>query len=63
MKTPVGWKFKSRTVISDQEIAAGLSGQAFGLDGTTGYVNVPSSPGLNITGQLTIEAWINAQPH
>jgi hypothetical protein len=29
VKTPKGWKFKSRTVISDEELAAGLTTQDF----------------------------------
>jgi hypothetical protein len=29
VKTPTGWKFKSRTVIADNELAAGLSKQDF----------------------------------
>jgi PKD repeat protein len=28
------------------------------FDGTSGYVSVPNSPGLNLTGDLTVEAWV-----
>ena len=38
--------------------AAGQVGQAFNFDGSTGYVEMPDSPSLSITGQLTIDAWI-----
>jgi hypothetical protein len=39
--------------------APGESGEAFNFDGSTGIVVVPDSPGLRITNQLTLEAWIN----
>ena len=37
--------------------APGRVGQAFNLNG--GYIEVPDSPSLSITGPLTIESWIN----
>lgn len=39
--------------------AAGKVGQAFSLNGTTAYVQVPNSPSLNPTGKISILAWIN----
>ncbi len=37
--------------------APGEVGQAFGFDGTNGYVQIPDAPELNPT-NLTIEAWV-----
>jgi len=37
----------------------GMVGQAFSFDGSTGYVEMPDSASLSISGQLTIDAWIN----
>jgi hypothetical protein len=39
--------------------AAGHSGGALQFDGINDYVAVPSAPELNITGDLTIAAWVN----
>ena len=36
----------------------GEVGQAFNFNGTTAYVDVPDSPSLQLTNQITIEAWI-----
>jgi YVTN family beta-propeller protein len=36
----------------------GFAGQAFSLNGI-GYIDVPDSPSLSITGPLTLTAWIN----
>jgi hypothetical protein len=41
--------------------ASGEVGQAFVFDGSTGCVVVSNSPSLQITNQLTIEAWINTR--
>ena len=41
------------------QLCSGEVGQAFNLDGTSGYVNVPSSPGLKFTNAFTVEGWIN----
>jgi subtilisin-like proprotein convertase family protein len=38
--------------------AAAEVGQGFSLNGTTDYVEIPDSPSLDITGQITIDAWI-----
>jgi len=39
--------------------APGQVGQAFRLNGTNSYINVPSSPALNPTGPFTVESWVN----
>ena len=38
--------------------APGAVGQAFNLDGVNGYVEVPDSPNLSLTGPMTLEAKI-----
>ncbi len=45
------------TLMSSVSFATGEVGQAFRLNG--GFVEVPDAPSLNITGQITIDAWIN----
>ncbi len=47
------------TIVGGVTFAPGMVGQAFSLDGATGYVEVPTSPSLNITAQITIAAWVN----
>src|SRR5262249_27460734 len=37
----------------------GEVGQAFSLNGTDAFVEIPDSPSLSITGAITLEAWIN----
>ncbi|MCX6923139.1 MAG: immunoglobulin domain-containing protein, partial [Verrucomicrobia bacterium] len=37
---------------------AGAVGQAFNFNGTSQYVDVTNSPGLNPTGSISVEAWI-----
>jgi hypothetical protein len=37
---------------------AGDSDTSMSFDGTSGYVNVPNNPNLNLTGDLTVEAWV-----
>lgn len=37
------------------------SGNCLDFDGVSDWINVPDSPSLNTTGDLTIEAWINLQ--
>ena len=41
--------------------AATPSTQSLSLNGTNAYVRVPSSSSINITGPLTVEAWIKTQ--
>jgi hypothetical protein len=38
--------------------APGEVGPAFSFNGTNSYVEVPNSPGLDLTSQLTIECWV-----
>lgn len=38
---------------------AGKLGQALSFDGTTQYATVPSSASLNLTGDITLSAWVN----
>ncbi len=40
-------------------IVPGKTNQAVSLDGSSGLVAVPDSPGLNITGPFTAAAWVN----
>ena len=47
------------TIVGGVSYAPGKVNQAFSLDGTTGYVQVPDSSSLKVTGQITIAAWIN----
>src|SRR5215210_4085529 len=37
-----------------------LTNYSLALNGTTSYVQVPSSESLNITGPITVEAWIKS---
>ncbi len=39
--------------------ATGVSGQAFQLNGSTQHVEVPDSASLDVTTELTVDAWIN----
>lgn len=39
--------------------ATGLVGNAFNLDGVSGYVDLGDSPSLRLTSSFTLEAWIN----
>ena len=38
--------------------AAGMVGEAFVFNGTNSYVEVPDSPSLQLTNELTIECWV-----
>lgn len=46
------------TLVGGVNYSAGEVGAAFNFGGVNGYVSVPSSPALNLTNALTIEAWI-----
>ncbi|HTY86563.1 MAG TPA: LamG-like jellyroll fold domain-containing protein [Candidatus Acidoferrum sp.] len=55
------WDFlglNSGTTIGGVTYGAGVTGQAFNLNGTSGYVEVPSSSSLKFTNAMTAEAWI-----
>ena len=47
------------TLINGVTFGTGQFGQAFRLNGTNQYVNIPDSNSLDITNALTISAWIN----
>jgi alpha-tubulin suppressor-like RCC1 family protein len=47
------------TIHGGVTIGSGRVGQSFVLDGTSGYVEVPSSPGLKLAGSFTVEGWVN----
>jgi Concanavalin A-like lectin/glucanases superfamily/Immunoglobulin I-set domain len=47
------------TLVGGVTFAPGEVGQAFSLNGTSQYVDVPDSPSLNPTNAITCEAWIN----
>ena len=46
------------TLVGGVTFAAGEVGMAFDLNGSSQYVDVPDSPSLNPTNQVTVEAWI-----
>lgn len=37
----------------------GIAGQALELDGADGWVRIPNTPALQITGAITVEGWFN----
>ncbi|HLL76958.1 MAG TPA: LamG-like jellyroll fold domain-containing protein, partial [Pyrinomonadaceae bacterium] len=47
------------TLQNGATFAAGQVGQAFSFDGVDDYVRINDAPVLDITGDLTIDAWIN----
>jgi hypothetical protein len=54
------------TLVGGATFASSLTGQALSLDGTSGYMSVADSPGLDPTAGITVEAWIKptvAQPY
>jgi len=46
------------TLQNDVGFAAGKVGQAFDLNGTSQYVNVPNSASLNPTAKMSVECWL-----
>jgi hypothetical protein len=46
------------TLTGGVAFGSGVVGQAFVLNGTNAYLNVPSSPSLKLTGPFTAEAWV-----
>jgi hypothetical protein len=49
------------TLFGGVTFVAGKVGQAFNFDGTNAYVEVPDSPALRLTNELTIEFWVKRQ--
>ncbi|WP_165821127.1 LamG-like jellyroll fold domain-containing protein [Nocardioides gansuensis] len=47
-------------VTSTAGALVGDTDAARAFDGSTGYLSIPSSTGLNVTGDLTVEAWAKA---
>ncbi len=46
-------------LMSGATYGSGTVGPAFALDGTDDYVSVGNPPGLGVTGDLTVDSWIN----
>ena len=46
------------TMVNNPAPAAGVLGQALSFNGTNQYVTLPNNPSLNITGPVTLAAWI-----
>jgi hypothetical protein len=49
----------SNGVLVDGDYAPGRSGQAFNLDGVDDYVSIPSTAMANVTGAISVSAWVN----
>ena len=45
------------TLLNGAAFAPGMVGQAFSFDGVDDFVEVPNSPSLNPTNQITVDAW------
>src|SRR5262249_13453530 len=48
----------SGSLVNGVTFGPGQVGQGFQFNGTNQYVLIPDSPSLNLTGDLTIEAWV-----
>jgi len=48
------------TLVGGVSYTSGEVGQAFNLDGVSGYVRVPDSPSLDPAGSFSVELWLNA---
>ncbi len=48
-------------MIYDSKWITGVSESALSFNGLNDYVEVPNSPGLNITGNISVEAWMKPQ--
>jgi len=46
------------TLVNGATFASGMVGQSFSFDGTDDYVQVPDSASLDLTAQITIDAWV-----
>ena len=47
------------TLVNGATFATGMVGQAFSLDGVNDRVDVPDADNLDVTSQITLDAWIN----
>jgi len=45
--------------MTDVTIVPGMVDEAFGFNGASSQINVPDSPGLDLTGDYTLEFWVN----
>lgn len=54
-----GQGINNGAAVNGSGFAGGIIGRAFSFDGTSGYVSVPTSNSLEITGSITLQAWIN----
>jgi hypothetical protein len=52
------WDGNDGAALNGAGYAAGMVGQAFSLDGIDDHVAVPDHPSLDITGDLTVDAWV-----
>ena len=46
------------TLVNGATFASGMVGQSFSFDGADDYVQVPDSASLDLTAQITIDAWV-----
>jgi CSLREA domain-containing protein/uncharacterized repeat protein (TIGR01451 family) len=53
-----GPPFTNGSLVGGVTFAPGKVNQGFNLDGSTGYVEVPDGPDVDITGPISIDAWI-----
>ncbi len=51
----------SGNLLGGAGFASGKVGQGFNFNGTSGYVQVPSSASLNLTNEITLECWYKDQ--
>jgi hypothetical protein len=49
------------TLMNGATTAPGVVGQAFSFDGLNDVLRIPDAPNLDITNQITVDAWINKQ--
>ena len=51
------------TFVGPANYAPGMVGEAFSLNGTSCYISIPDAPDLDMTSQMTVEAWIYPYGH
>jgi len=49
------------TLIGEPLVVPGVNGNALSFDGADDYVEVPNGPGLGITGDITLAAWVKRE--